>query len=169
MTYQEQISSPKWQRKRLEILNLSGFKCEKCNCEEKQLHVHHRFYLKGRKAWEYDNDVFQVLCHSCHENEHKKEDNNKKFDLESHIYSKLKKYNSEDKSIFSSLISSIINEIINMQNARHGSNDLSFDITYISMYLYIINNGCSRDSITIDNVIEIMFNAIHKSKNTKYA
>ena len=75
MTYQEQIKSPKWQKKRLEILDLRGFKCEKCSCEEKQLHVHHRFYLKGRKAWEYDNDVFQVLCHSCHENEHKKEDN----------------------------------------------------------------------------------------------
>ena len=73
MNYQEQLKSPKWQKKRLDILNLRGFKCEKCNCEENQLHVHHRFYLKNRKAWEYDNDVFQVLCYICHENEHKKE------------------------------------------------------------------------------------------------
>lgn len=74
MNYQDQLKSPKWQKKRLDILNLRGFKCEKCNCEENQLHVHHRFYLKNRKAWEYDNDVFQVLCYICHENEHKKED-----------------------------------------------------------------------------------------------
>lgn len=77
MNYSYQLKSPKWQKKRLDILNLRGFKCEKCNCEENQLHVHHRFYLKNRKAWEYDNDVFQVLCYICHENEHKKEDQQK--------------------------------------------------------------------------------------------
>jgi len=80
MNYSDQLKSPKWQKKRLDILNLRGFKCEKCNCEENQLHVHHRFYLKNRKAWEYDNDVFQVFCHICHENEHKKEDQ-KKFEI----------------------------------------------------------------------------------------
>ena len=72
MNYKEQLKSPKWQKKRLEVLSLRGFKCENCANEEKQLHVHHRFYLKGRKAWEYDNDVLQVLCETCHENEHKK-------------------------------------------------------------------------------------------------
>lgn len=37
-----------------------------------QLHIHHRFYIKNRQAWEYDNDVFQVLCSDCHEKVHKK-------------------------------------------------------------------------------------------------
>ena len=70
--YSELLKDPRWQKKRLEILSLRGFKCENCANEENQLHVHHRFYLKGRKSWEYDNDVLQVLCETCHENEHKK-------------------------------------------------------------------------------------------------
>jgi hypothetical protein len=73
MNYSDQIKSPKWQKKRLEILGLRGFKCEICGDEENQLHVHHRFYIKNRKAWEYDNDVFQVLCQKCHEKIHEKE------------------------------------------------------------------------------------------------
>jgi hypothetical protein len=82
MNYKEQLKSPKWQKKRLEVLSLRGFKCENCANEEKQLHVHHRFYLKGRKAWEYDNDVLQVLCETCHENEHKpKKENNMQSEI----------------------------------------------------------------------------------------
>ena len=71
--YSDKLKNPKWQKKRLEILNLHGFKCEKCGCEDKELHVHHRFYIKGREVWQYDNDVFQVLCCDCHEKEHIKE------------------------------------------------------------------------------------------------
>lgn len=71
--YSEKLKNPKWQKKRLEILNLHGFKCENCGCEDKELHIHHRFYLKGREVWQYDNDVFQVLCSDCHEKEHSKE------------------------------------------------------------------------------------------------
>lgn len=68
--YSEQVKSPLWQKKRLEVLNLRGFKCEICGNEKDQLHVHHRFYIKGRKIHEYDNDVLQVLCEKCHEREH---------------------------------------------------------------------------------------------------
>jgi len=75
MKYSDQIKHPKWQKKRLEVLNLKGFKCEVCENEDKTLHVHHRFYLKNRNAWEYDNDVFQVLCEDCHSKIHAK--NNK--------------------------------------------------------------------------------------------
>lgn len=75
--YSKKLVSPLWQKKRLEILNLKGFKCEKCGCEEKELHVHHRFYITGREVWQYDNDVFQVLCCDCHEKEHNKEQKNK--------------------------------------------------------------------------------------------
>ena len=77
--YAEQIKSPLWQKKRLEILNLHGFKCENCGSETKTLNVHHRFYLKGRKIYEYDNDVFQVLCEDCHSKTHEKKEPEKTF------------------------------------------------------------------------------------------
>lgn len=73
LSYAEKLKSPKWQKKRLEILNLKGFKCEACGDEENQIQVHHRFYLKGREPWQYDNDVFQVLCEKCHEKLHAKD------------------------------------------------------------------------------------------------
>lgn len=91
MNYSDQIKSPKWQKKRLEILELRGFKCEICSDEENQLHVHHRFYIKGRKAWEYDNDVFQVLCHKCHEKEHSKVTKNEFSEYENELIIALRK------------------------------------------------------------------------------
>lgn len=85
--YSDKLKNPNWQKKRLEVLNLRGFKCELCGCETKELHVHHRFYLKGRDIWEYDNDVFQVLCCDCHEKEHSKI--NKQIEVVPEKYKKL--------------------------------------------------------------------------------
>jgi hypothetical protein len=101
MNYKEQLKSPKWQKKRLDVLNLRGFKCENCANEEKQLHVHHRFYLKGRKAWEYDNDVLQVLCETCHENEHKKPKENEN---QSEIIEFINSLNKENYTSFLEII-----------------------------------------------------------------
>lgn len=70
MTYQDQIKSPKWQKKRLEVLNLNRFKCEECQSESQQLHVHHTYYRKGRKIWEYDNVELKCLCEDCHSKTH---------------------------------------------------------------------------------------------------
>lgn len=43
--------------------------------EEVILQLHHRYYINdGRKAWEYDDDCFQVLCRECHEHIHDIED-----------------------------------------------------------------------------------------------
>ena len=70
MTYKEQIKSPFWQRKRLEILNMYDFKCADCKCTDKQLHVHHLIYISGLKIWEYDNELLLPLCNECHNSAH---------------------------------------------------------------------------------------------------
>lgn len=69
-TYQEQLEHPQWQRKRLEILSSKGFQCECCRDTEKQLHVHHKRYIKGRDVWDYDNENFLCLCRECHKERH---------------------------------------------------------------------------------------------------
>lgn len=66
MTYAEQLKHPNWQRKRLEALNAAEFECNKCGDKESTLHVHHRKYVKGRSAWEYELSELQVLCETCH-------------------------------------------------------------------------------------------------------
>lgn len=71
MTYREQLLHPNWQRKRLEMLDGAGWNCDCCGSGEKTLHVHHKRYIKGRMAWEYEDHELQVLCGQCHEKEHK--------------------------------------------------------------------------------------------------
>ena len=66
MTYQEQLKNPKWQKKRLEILERDKFKCVCCGDEETTLHVHHIRYIKGKKAWDYEDYLLTTLCEDCH-------------------------------------------------------------------------------------------------------
>ena len=95
MKYQDQIKSPKWQKKRLGILNRDEFTCQKCGNKDSQLHVHHKHYNNGAKIWEYENWELTTLCEKCHleTNESQKEINNTDF-LE--IVDRLKIYDKED-------------------------------------------------------------------------
>lgn len=70
MTYAEKLKDPRWQKKRLEILDDRGWACEWCCDKEKTLHVHHVLYLKNLNPWEYDNKYLRVLCETCHVVEH---------------------------------------------------------------------------------------------------
>jgi 5-methylcytosine-specific restriction endonuclease McrA len=36
----------------------------------KDLHVHHKYYQKGRNPWEYPNEALTTLCWHCHEELH---------------------------------------------------------------------------------------------------
>lgn len=68
--YKKQLLDPRWQKKRLEILNLDNFTCQLCNCKDKTLHVHHLCYNRGANIWDYPNTQLITLCQSCHEWEH---------------------------------------------------------------------------------------------------
>ncbi len=72
LSYAEQLKHPNWQRKRLEVMEEAGFACESCGDKDSMLHVHHRRYIKGRMAWDYDNAQLACLCHKCHADEHEK-------------------------------------------------------------------------------------------------
>jgi 5-methylcytosine-specific restriction endonuclease McrA len=72
MTYSEKLKDPRWQKKRLEVLERAGWACEDCGTDTKQLEVHHPLYLKGREPWEY-NKSLMCLCSDCHEGRGKAE------------------------------------------------------------------------------------------------
>ena len=67
ISYWEKLQSPKWQKKRLEILSRDNFTCQTCGSQDNQLHVHHRYYVSAREPWEYPDSAFESLCKSCHE------------------------------------------------------------------------------------------------------
>lgn len=68
LSYSEKLKDPRWQKKRLEVLERAGWKCEGCGDAANTLHVHHGHYVKGREPWEYPAHVLWSLCEDCHEN-----------------------------------------------------------------------------------------------------
>jgi hypothetical protein len=68
--YSEKLRDPRWQKKRLEVLESAGWECECCKSGTKTLHVHHKQYIKGREPWEYESTNFEALCEDCHADAH---------------------------------------------------------------------------------------------------
>jgi len=69
-TYQARPKSkyadPRWQRKRLEVMQRDGFACICCKEDKETLNVHHSYYVAGRDLWEYPTTTLFTLCHKCH-------------------------------------------------------------------------------------------------------
>ena len=66
MTYAEKLKDPRWQKKRLEIMQRDEFTCQFCKEKEKTLHVHHKSYIYGKEPWDYNDNNFITLCYECH-------------------------------------------------------------------------------------------------------
>lgn len=85
MTYKEQLLDPRWQKKRLVILDRDGWTCRYCGNTKKTLHVHHNYYIKGNLAWDYPDDSLCTLCSDCHEIFHVKDFTDLEYDIISSI------------------------------------------------------------------------------------
>jgi len=69
-SYSEKLKDPRWQKKRLSIMERDRWQCKMCFTETVTLNVHHLFYDKGKDPWEYDNGALITLCEDCHRKEH---------------------------------------------------------------------------------------------------
>lgn len=65
--YSEKLRNPKWQKRRLEILNRDHFTCRLCGDKERTLHVHHIRYDRGADPWDYPDNTLVTVCEACHE------------------------------------------------------------------------------------------------------
>lgn len=65
-SYSDFLKHPQWQRKRLEVFERDKFTCRRCHAKESTLHVHHCYYEKGLRPWEYPLDAYLTLCEACH-------------------------------------------------------------------------------------------------------
>lgn len=63
----KQYKDPRWQKRRLQILERDDFCCRKCDDPVTTLHVHHIRYLKGKPPWESPDKDLTTLCQDCHE------------------------------------------------------------------------------------------------------
>ncbi len=67
--YSKLLLDPRWQKKRIEILQRDDFTCQLCGDSESTLHVHHCFYRKNNLPWDYPNSSLITLCYDCHDYE----------------------------------------------------------------------------------------------------
>lgn len=75
--YAHKLTSPLWQKKRLEVLLRDKWTCLSCNRNEIRLHhaadslqVHHLKYFRNIEPWEYEMCYLVTFCKTCHETEH---------------------------------------------------------------------------------------------------
>jgi len=68
-TYQEKLKDPRWQKKRLGILERDEHQCKGCGEIDIRLHVHHKTYLPSREPWDYPSELLVSLCECCHNDE----------------------------------------------------------------------------------------------------
>lgn len=71
--YSELLQCSEWKIKRFKILFRDKYKCQKCFSKSKHNHVHHKYYLKDKFPWEYEDNALETLCSKCHFETHKKE------------------------------------------------------------------------------------------------
>lgn len=65
--YSELLKDPRWQKKRLEIMERDGWQCQTCHSKTKTLNIHHMKY--SGKPWEAKDFQLITLCEDCHKDE----------------------------------------------------------------------------------------------------
>ncbi len=67
MKYSRKLKDPRWQKKRLKILERDNFECRFCENKELTLNIHHIAYHK--EPWDCPDELLITLCEDCHEEE----------------------------------------------------------------------------------------------------
>ncbi len=65
--YHQKLKNPRWQKRRLQIMERDDFACRHCDSKDTTLNVHHAYYEKGKDPWDYEDEMLFTLCEACHE------------------------------------------------------------------------------------------------------
>ena len=65
MEYSQKLKDPRWQKRRLEVLEKAKWKCQLCGTTTKTLNVHHLYY--HGEPWDVPSNALECLCEECHE------------------------------------------------------------------------------------------------------
>jgi 5-methylcytosine-specific restriction endonuclease McrA len=68
--YMSLLRDPRWQKKRLKIMDRDKWNCIRCGDKSSTLNVHHEYYQRGLKPWDYPDSALITLCEPCHQSEH---------------------------------------------------------------------------------------------------
>lgn len=62
--YTEKLKDPRWQKKRLKIMDRDDWTCQSCGDKETNLNIHHKKY--NGAPWEAKDDDLITICSHCH-------------------------------------------------------------------------------------------------------
>ena len=65
-TYYEKLKDPRWQKKRLQVLDRDEWTCTRCGAKDKTFNVLHWVYAKSGNPWDVKDDYLDTLCEDCH-------------------------------------------------------------------------------------------------------
>lgn len=65
MTYQEQLQDPRWKELADRIKKRDAYQCQLC-FSGSGIQAHHKQYISGRMAWEYEEQYLITLCDTHH-------------------------------------------------------------------------------------------------------
>lgn len=68
--YARLLLDPRWQKRRLEIMQRDHWRCIVCQAGNVTLTVHHTGYLWGWMPWDYPDDMLETLCIPHHNERH---------------------------------------------------------------------------------------------------
>jgi hypothetical protein len=71
-TYSEKLRDPRWQKKRLKVMEYAHWRCQICGRKDSTLHCHHSYYTRGKEPWQYPDGSIICICQGCHEKIHTK-------------------------------------------------------------------------------------------------
>lgn len=69
--YSEKLKDPRWQQKRLRVMERDNWRCVHCRDTSNNLQVHHTMYAK--EPWLVDDQFLLTLCEDCHHDLHENE------------------------------------------------------------------------------------------------
>lgn len=67
--YYQRLKDPRWQKKRLDIMDRDNFSCQICGATKKTLNIHHKRYLVHKEIWDVPDSLLVTLCEDCHQQE----------------------------------------------------------------------------------------------------
>jgi hypothetical protein len=140
--YSEKFKDPRWQKKRLEILERDEFTCQLCGDKESTLHVHHWYYEKGKDPWEYPDMALITLCEDCHKERHA--NNKAREDAETYLIQMLRvaKFDYTDLDMIANGL------------AEFNSNKTDYSISQIACYIKTLldypDKGCQLLNVLYD-------------------
>lgn len=64
--YIEKLKDPRWQQKRLRIMERDNFTCQCCRDSSTELQIHHLKYLNDNDPWDCPDEYLITYCRDCH-------------------------------------------------------------------------------------------------------